>query len=250
MASDKGSKEALSRQKALESERQQLMTDIQREREKIVADSHIDISANRFVSAKLDVESSLKRDTIGLVQLNQFQKIREQLEQKEAEARKKQDERNTKRKQKSTIEKSKLSFDDEDAEEEVIVKRPKTKKDPTVNTRFLPDKEREEREALEREKLRLEWLELQEQVKQDPIEITFSYWDGHGHRSSVECLKGDSIDIFLSKARDKFPQIRGVGTDKLMFVKEDLIIPHVCPSDPFHHQLIVLGSTTRFMTSF
>lgn len=41
------------------------------------------------------------------------------------------------------------------------------------------------RERRERERLRREWLEKQEQLKQEDIEITYSYWDGSGHRKSV-----------------------------------------------------------------
>ena len=83
----------------------------------------------------------------------------------------------------------------------------KLKKDPTVNTSFLPDREREEEERREREKLQAEWLEQQEKIKrknyhyvqitrkvclygkstvEERILITYSYWDGTGHRKSVE----------------------------------------------------------------
>ena len=59
-------------------------------------------------------------------------------------------------------------------------------KDPNVDTSFLPDREREEREREEREDLRKEWLAKQEHIKTDDVEITYSYWDGSGHRKSVE----------------------------------------------------------------
>ena len=65
------------------------------------------------------------------------------------------------------------------------VKRNKLKKNPNVDTSFLPDREREEAERKERERLRLEWLTNQEQIKKEDIEITYSYWDGSGHRKTV-----------------------------------------------------------------
>lgn len=40
-------------------------------------------------------------------------------------------------------------------------------KDPTVDTSFLPDREREERERLEREELRQQWLKRQEEIKSE-----------------------------------------------------------------------------------
>ena len=59
------------------------------------------------------------------------------------------------------------------------------RKNPGVDTSFLPDRDREEAERKEREELRQEWLKKQEEIKKDDIEITYSYWDGSGHRKSV-----------------------------------------------------------------
>ena len=92
--------------------------------------------------------------------------------------------------------KSTLSFalDDDEGDEsgntsqngdEPPVKRPKSRKNPEVDTSFLPDREREEAERREREQLRQEWLRKQEELKAEEIEITYSYWDGSGHRKSV-----------------------------------------------------------------
>ena len=91
--------------------------------------------------------------------------------------------------------KATLSFamDDEDNEDGDLnndsdtpaQKRSKLKKNPHVDTSFLPDREREEAERKERERLRLEWLTNQENIKQEEIEIVYSFWDGSGHRKSV-----------------------------------------------------------------
>jgi protein FAM50 len=64
-------------------------------------------------------------------------------------------------------------------------KRGKFRKNPNVDTSFLPDREREEEERKERERLRLEWLQKQEDIKNEEIEVTYSFWDGSGHRKSV-----------------------------------------------------------------
>jgi hypothetical protein len=63
--------------------------------------------------------------------------------------------------------------------------RKKFRKNPTVDTSFLPDRDREEAERRQREELRQEWLKRQEEMKKEEIEITYSYWDGSGHRKSV-----------------------------------------------------------------
>jgi len=110
-------------------------------------------------------------------------------------------------------------------DEDKPTKRAKLRKNPNVDTSFLPDREREEAERREREELRQEWLRKQEELKDEDIEITYSYWDGSGHRKSVLCKKGDTISHFLEKCRQQFPELRGVSVDNLMYIKEDLIIP-------------------------
>jgi protein FAM50 len=65
-------------------------------------------------------------------------------------------------------------------------KRPKkVAKNPTVDTSFLPDRDREQQEREIRETLRQEWLKKQEELKDEDVEIVYSYWDGSGHRKSV-----------------------------------------------------------------
>ena len=80
---------------------------------------------------------------------------------------------------------SDLRQNDQDDRDEPPTKRNKLKKNPNVDTSFLPDREREEAERKERERLRLEWLTKQEQMKKEDIEVVYSYWDGSGHRKSV-----------------------------------------------------------------
>lgn len=69
----------------------------------------------------------------------------------------------------------------------------KIKKNPDVDTSFLPDREREEEENRLREELRQEWATKQNVLKEEEIEITFSYWDGSGHRRSVIMKKGKYV---------------------------------------------------------
>ena len=42
-----------------------------------------------------------------------------------------------------------------------------------------------------------EWRLEQERIKKEPLEITYSYWDGTGHRQKVGVKKGDTIALFL-----------------------------------------------------
>ncbi|KAK0594775.1 hypothetical protein LWI29_000423 [Acer saccharum] len=75
--------------------------------------------------------------------------------------------------------------------------RGKFGKDPTVETSFLPDSEREAEEQAERERLRKQWNREQEQIRNEPLQITYSYWDGTGHRRVIQVRKGDTIGEFL-----------------------------------------------------
>lgn len=99
-----------------------------------------------------------------------------------------------------------------------------------MDTSYLPDREREDEERKLREKLAMEWRERQQRLKEEEIEITFSYWDGSGHRRQVRMKKGDSIYQFLQACleclRKDFKELRSVSADHLMYIKEDLIIPH------------------------
>ncbi|KAG6376485.1 XAP5, circadian clock regulator-domain-containing protein [Boletus reticuloceps] len=199
-------------------------------------------SASKFVGQNDSMEDTLKNNTIGLVHLEDFQQRRKALEEAKAReaARTNELKEETKKVKKRKKAKSTLSFamDDEEGDGEAssrqtpagengepVVKRAKFGKNPNVDTSFLPDREREDEERRERERLRKEWLHRQEELKAEEIEVTYSYWDGSGHRKSVICRKGDAISGFLEKCRQQFPELRGVSVDNLMYVKEDLIIP-------------------------
>lgn len=105
----------------------------------------------------------------------------------------------------------------------------KVGKDPTVRSDFLPDREREVREAVARERLAKEWAERQEALKAEPLEISYSFWNGTGHRRATTVKKGDTVGKFLAKAleemRPRFRELRAVDAGDLMYVKEDVILP-------------------------
>jgi len=115
-------------------------------------------------------------------------------------------------------------------------KNKKFGKNPFVNTEFLPDREREEKEKQEKLRLVEQYLIEQEHAKKNEmIEVTYSYWDGSGHRRTAKVKKGTTIEKFLELVRQEFKELRGVSVENMMFVKEDLIIPH----EYSFHDLIV-----------
>lgn len=110
--------------------------------------------------------------------------------------------------------------------EQPVVKKRKILKNPDVDTTFLPDRERDIAEQTERERLRQAWINDQEAIKNEVVKITCSYWDGTGHRRIIRCKKGTTIGRFLGIAQTEFKDLRNTSADALMFIKEDLIIPH------------------------
>ncbi|KAF9013985.1 XAP5, circadian clock regulator-domain-containing protein [Cyathus striatus] len=239
------------REDALVKQRSQMREEFERQKQTLIQETEkARPSANRFVGQNDSMEESLKNSTVGLVHLEEFQQRRKELEEAKAREAARSNEikyklfrdEAKKAKKRKKVSKATLSFalDEEEGEESGLVetrassndkedgppaKRSKFRKNPNVDTSFLPDREREEAERKERERLRLEWLELQEKIKNEDIEITYSYWDGSGHRKTVTCKKGDTIGTFLEKCRQQFSELRGVSVDNLMYVKEDLIIP-------------------------
>lgn len=240
-----------------------MLEDFERQKAELARESERNSrkAGERFTANTDSVEETLKKQTIGLVTAEEFKKKREELEElKRREAAKtselKAEERKIKKKDKKNKAKPTLSFaidGDEDENSSSInagsssssstkrksnvtsiqgsegsdaSKKKRLLKDPTVDTSFLPDRVREEEERKIREELRQQWLKKQEDIKAEEIEITYSYWDGTGHRKSVKCKKGDSVGQFLERCRSQFPELRGHSVDSLMYIKEDLIIPH------------------------
>lgn len=225
------------RQEQLERKRQELLADYAFQREKLAAEAEKDrTSADRFVKVTESMEEKLKKSTVGLVNAEDFKKVREELEEENRRraAKTNELEKEEKKRKKKKDKKSKmLSFADEDEEEEQTngtngaadgngndgdddgrwqtcwksqmrelrlnlrmscllkiiparqAKKAKFGKNPSVDTSFLPDRDREEQERRIREELRQQYLKEQERVKQEDIEIVCSYWDGAGHRSMV-----------------------------------------------------------------
>ncbi|CDP07975.1 unnamed protein product [Coffea canephora] len=198
------------------------------------------------------LETAFKKETVGLVSREEYVEkrvnIRSKIEEEEKEKLQKlQQEEEELQLQKLKKRKVKvdprLSFCDDiensntDEDVEKVGRKESERlgcwkfgKDPTVETSFLPDSEREAEEQAERERLRKQWLVEQERIKNEPLEITYSYWDGTGHRRVIQVRKGDSIGEFLRAVQQQlapeFREVRTTSVDNLLYVKEDLIIPH------------------------
>ncbi|KAF2362487.1 XAP5 protein [Trinorchestia longiramus] len=266
MAQYKGAASEAGRAQQILKRREREQEELEQKRRKVEETLKINKIENKFAVHCDAVEQQLKSSTIGLVTLTEMKAKQEyvvkerekKLARKQREEEKKrnreiQAKNEQKREEKRKIAKLSFAFDDEEEEEDDEDERKKEgdkddeafkeeneKKDeikltgmiknPDVDTSFLPDREREEEENRLREELRQEWENKQQAMKNEEIEITFSYWDGSGHRRSVIMRKGNSIYQFLQRALDllrkEFNELRAATADHLMYIKEDLIIPH------------------------
>lgn len=185
-----------------------------------------------------DLEEEFKKQTIGLVSAEEFRAKRQAIDEliKETQNSKKGESSLRLRRK---VNASKLSFEDPDAgaessdddEEEDEKPRKHFGKNPSVDTSFLYDADREAEIKRKKKALMEEYLAEQETVKHEQLDVTYSYWDGSGHRRSCVVEKGFTIGQFLLKSKTElektdFPELRTVALDSLMYVKEDLIIPH------------------------
>ena len=232
MAHYKGAASEAGRAMQLMKKREIAQQEIELRKKKIEDDLKIHNIENKFATHYNAVEQQLKTSTIGLVTLNEM-KVKQENIVKERERKLAQKEREKEQEKERALaakaaEKSKqkrqiqaLSFNlDEDDESEKedddhdgnesdakseksnksstessLPALKKIKKNPDVDTSFLPDREREEEENRLREELRQEWATKQNALKEEEIEITFSYWDGSGHRRSVTMKKGKGLII-------------------------------------------------------
>eukprot|EP00731_Ephydatia_muelleri_P002529 Em0001g2529a len=257
MAQYKGAASEGARAMNLMKKREQQRQELEKMKQKIAEEHAIKSNfevTNKFATSFDMVEEQLKSSTVGLVTLEQMKEKRENLvKEREMQiaaalaAAKREEEKKQAKKEARGGGVLSFDFEGEEGEEEEegggkkekkqsdketsppASKKKKMIKNPTVDTSFLPDKDREEAEQKEREHLRQEWLEKQEKIKNEDIDITYSYWDGSGHRKHVQMKKGDSIRQFLQKCleslRKDFSELRAAGPDSLIYVKEDLIIP-------------------------
>ncbi|CAB0044927.1 unnamed protein product [Trichogramma brassicae] len=255
MAHYKGAASEAGRAMQLMKKREIQQQEIELRKKKIESELKIHNIENKFATHYNAVEQQLKTSTIGLVTLDEMkakqeiivkerekklaQKEREKQQEKEKALAAKQAEKSKRKRQIQALSFNLDENEEEEAEEELVIKPPKEekpiipkkpKKNPDVDTSFLPDREREEEENRLREELRQEWAMKQNALKEEEIEIVFSYWDGSGHRRSVTMKKGNSIYQLLQRClevlRKEFSELKTVMADQLMYVKEDLILPH------------------------
>uniref|UniRef100_A0A8D1V5N1 Family with sequence similarity 50 member A n=2 Tax=Sus scrofa TaxID=9823 RepID=A0A8D1V5N1_PIG len=242
MAQYKGAASEAGRAMHLMKKREKQREQMEQMKQRIAEENIMKSNIDKKFSAHYDaVEAELKSSTVGLVTLNDMKAKQEALvkEREKQLAKKEQSKelqlkleklREKERKKEAKRKISSLSFTLEEEEEageeeeavaveeeelereEVTTKKRKLGKNPDVDTSFLPDRDREEEENRLREELRQEWEAKQEKIKSEEIEITFSYWDGSGHRRTVKMKKGNTMQQFLQKAleilRKDFSELR------------------------------------------
>ena len=189
-----------------------------------------------FAKHDAGIEDALAARTIGLKQRDEYAREREQLEAERKEegegggdsaGKKAAGKKPKKKKAAGTALSFALDDDADDADDGAAAEPPlqRVKKNPSVDTGFLPDREREAAEQARRKELQDQWAAEQAKLQAEEIDVTYSYWDGAGHRFTTRVSKGTSIGGFLNKCRAQVKQLRNASIDTLMFIKEDIILP-------------------------
>ncbi len=220
-------------QKALQLEKERaIMKEIFKEkRDSLRKESKISISTDKFVRETDDRSVKLARDTVGLVRLEQFQKIREDLESSDSAAAAAQREAEREKQRKA---KARLSFADEEEgqesveDEQHILKKTRLGANPSVKSYFEAADLQARTEALSDATLQQSQAEAAaraERAKSMPIRLTLSFYDGADHRFFLDFKRGDSLREMLQKCRLEYGPLRGILLENLMFVKENLILP-------------------------
>lgn len=200
---------------------------------------------DRFVGRRDTMEDTLKMETVGLVRLEDFQRKREELlahrERESTQGDRSREEKRARRRKEQARSAAALSFSlDEDEDGAAAAeaagaaaapppqkkRRERSVRNPEVDTSFLPDRERDAAERREREELREEWHARQAQLKQEHMHVDFVFWDGSAHPGALDATKGELIGAFAERCRAAVPALRNVPADRVMFVKDDLIVPH------------------------
>ncbi|CAJ0589812.1 unnamed protein product [Cylicocyclus nassatus] len=227
----------------LSKKRERAKEDIEQQLKKIEEESTRRAAgiSSKFTANYDAVEECLKTKTVGLVTLDEMrEKQKDVVHDRDAivargddlKTRKSEEKASASSSQEKVAQKRVLSFafEDEEEEEEPVIVKKRVGMDPTIDTSFLPDKEREAEIARRKEELAAEWRAQQEREKNEEITVAFAYWDGSSHRKNLKVKKGNTISQFLGWAievlKKEFTELKTSVPENLMFVKEDLIIPH------------------------
>ncbi|KAF5933339.1 hypothetical protein HYC85_029510 [Camellia sinensis] len=189
------------------------------------------------------LETAFKKETVGLVTREQYvekrvnirTKIEEEEKEKLLKLQQEEEELQAQKRQKRKIRGNpRLSFSEdiengseEDVENSEANKEPKRLacgklgKDPTVETSFLPDSTLSVR-GRQRNKLSVKGCKNSGNVSRNRFETNLL--------KSLIVRKGDTIGEFLRAVQQQlapeFREIRTTSVENLLYVKEDLIIPH------------------------
>ncbi|KAJ1437882.1 XAP5 protein [Sesbania bispinosa] len=133
------------------------------------------------------LETAFKKETVGLVTREQYVEKRVNIQSKIEEE-----------------EKEKLQKQQQEEEELQLQKRKKRKIKGNSRLSFAEDIDNDTQE--------------EEPHHDEPLQITYSYWDGTGHRRVIQAIQ--------QQLAPEFREIRTTSVENLLYVKEDLIIPH------------------------
>lgn len=180
-----------------------------------------------------DRASKLAAVTVGLVQLDQFQRIKENaLSGSPVSERSQEQIAEQNRRIKARASKLSFSFDDDEGEgsdegAQVPAKMARLGPDPAAAA--MSEALEAEQEMVAKQKqavVEANRIAAVEATKSQAIKLNCSFFDGSDRRFIIEGFKGDSIAQLLENAQKAFPPLKGSLVSSLLFIKENVILPH------------------------
>ena len=199
-------------------------------------------------STSVAAEKLFASQSVGLLSREEYaekqakieREVRKEKDRKEREKRAKRERERLREAKKRKKTKNLLSFASNEEEEEEETddaveqkkKRTSVGAAPEALSEHLPNRktEIEEEELRMREELENEFKEKKQKQLEEDIGVTFSYWSSGGGRRCVKVKQKDTIRGFLKKAmksmEDEFREFKAIDPSQMLYVKEDVIIPH------------------------
>mmetsp|Transcript_15648 Transcript_15648/g.13692 ORF Transcript_15648/g.13692 Transcript_15648/m.13692 type:complete len:219 (+) Transcript_15648:162-818(+) len=113
---------------------------------------------------------------------------------------------------------------------EIIIKSQRIMKDPSVNTSFLKDEEKDMVEEIKRKAKVNKLIHKNFETREELIKLKYSYWDGSGVNKEIIVKKGETIRDVIQKCLKRIEKINGsllgATADTFMMVKADVILPN------------------------
>ncbi|KAF0991715.1 hypothetical protein HZS_2097 [Henneguya salminicola] len=185
-------------------------------------------SSSKLAHLTGDIEARINQSSIGLKSLEQIKNTHCQIFNEKKLSPKKTTTNSIKYDVKPKIDNQRLSFFEEDDDDEIF--DCKIYKNPDVDLSAASDSKDFLKNSSNLNS-KNEWIEKVIKLKDQEIALSYNYWNGNNHTKIHKLKKGNTIEQFLKRIwpdlHCEYPELLNSTIYDLLFVKDDLILPHV-----------------------